>query len=52
MARYSLIRLAYSAMQLYDKSLSKGVIWEEGKSPIAVAVTALQTVRRNYGDVT
>jgi hypothetical protein len=48
--RSSLIKLAYSAIELHKKALAKGIPFEDGRSPIAVAVTALQTVRRNDGE--
>jgi hypothetical protein len=45
--RSSLIKLANNAMRLYDAGLRKGMQWEDGKSPLAVACTAMSTIRRS-----
>jgi hypothetical protein len=48
--RSSLIRLAKSAMDLHVKALANDVApWPDGKGPLSVAVTALETVARNEG---
>jgi hypothetical protein len=48
-ARTSLIKLAHVSMELHLKALDRGLSFEDGKSPLAVANTALATVRRNEG---
>jgi hypothetical protein len=48
--RTSLIKLAHTSMELHLKALDRGLTFEDGKSPLAVANTALATVRRNDGD--
>jgi hypothetical protein len=47
--RSSLFKLAFSAIELHKKALANGIQFEDGKSPIAVAVTALRTIARNEG---
>jgi hypothetical protein len=48
--RSSLIKLAHTSIELHAKALAKGIQFEDGKSPLAVAITALQSVKRNDGD--
>jgi hypothetical protein len=47
--RSSLFKLAFSAIELHKKALANGIEFEDGKSPIAVAVAALRTVAKNEG---
>jgi hypothetical protein len=48
--RSSLIKLACSAIDLHAIAMAKGVKpWPDGEGPLAVALTALQTVARNEG---
>jgi hypothetical protein len=47
--RASLVKLAHTSMQLHQKALEKGIPFEDGKSPLAVACAALATIRRNQG---
>jgi hypothetical protein len=47
--RSSLIKLAVTSIELHKKALANGIEFEDGKSPIAVAVTALRTVAKNEG---
>jgi hypothetical protein len=45
-----LIKLAHSAIQLYARGrMLKGLEWEDGKSPLALANTCLETVCKRYG---
>ena len=47
--RSSLIKLAATAIELHKKALANGIPFADGKSPLAVAVAALETVRKNEG---
>jgi hypothetical protein len=45
--RTSLLKLALRSVELHAMTKARGIEFEDGKSPLAVAVAALSTVRRN-----
>jgi hypothetical protein len=47
--RSSLLKLALTATELHAMTALRGISFEDGKSPLAVACAALAAIRKNEG---